>query len=376
MEALLYAIGLVAVFYLLSIVCDRYFVGSLDIIARKLKLSEDVAGATFMAIGTSAPEFATASLALLKVGSEDIGAGTIIGSAIFNILVIVGASAAVATAYLKWKPVVRDMGFYIVSIIVLMATFWDGRVTLFEAGIYLVAYAVYIVVLAKWSSWFPDGKTVDELGDIAQAVAEEESREERAGGMLGGISWLATSVLALTFPSPKRKDLYIATFCISIAYIIGLSWLLVEFGVGLAHTLGVPEVIIALTILAGGTSVPDMLASVIVARKGRGDMAVSNAVGSNTFDILICLGLPWLVYILVTGREVTVETGNLLSSVLLLCFTVVTMFFVLGIRRFKIGKGSGYFLIGLYVAYLAYAVYGAYYPESFGIDAWVRMLGM
>lgn len=376
MDILLYSLGLLGIFYALAVICDTYFVGSLDVIAKKLKLSEDVAGATFMAIGTSAPEFATASLALLKVGTESVGAGTIIGSAIFNILVIIGASAAVGTAYLRWQPVVRDMSFYIMAILVLMATFFDGRITRLEAGSYLIAYAVYVLVLARWSRWFPDGKVETQLGEIAETVAEVEENEQSKKGIFRFFTRCVHSILALTFPSPKRKDLYIVTFSISILYIIVLSWLLVELGVGLAHSLGVPEVIIALTILAGGTSVPDMMSSVIVAKKGRGDMAVSNALGSNTFDILICLGLPWLAYILFTGREVVVETASLLSSVLLLLFTVIAMVFVLTVRRFKIGPSSGYILIGLYVMYLSYAVYGAYNPGFFTIEAMKQAIGL
>src|SRR5690606_22491483 len=105
MLAILYALGLVVTFYALAKLCDQYFVKSLDIISKKLKLSEDVAGATFMAVGSSAPEFFTAVIAVFSISTSDIGAGTIVGSAIFNILIIIGASAIAATAYLKWQPV-------------------------------------------------------------------------------------------------------------------------------------------------------------------------------------------------------------------------------------------------------------------------------
>ena len=87
---LLYFVSMLAIFYLLAVVCDRYFVESLEIMSKKMKLSDDVAGATLMAVGSSAPEFFTAAMALFAVGHESVGAGTIIGSAIFNILVIVG----------------------------------------------------------------------------------------------------------------------------------------------------------------------------------------------------------------------------------------------------------------------------------------------
>ena len=369
---LLTGVGLLAVFYVIAKVCDEYFVKSLDIIAKKLKLSEDVAGATFMAIGTSAPEFATAAIALTKVGSEQVGAGTIVGSAIFNILVIVGASSAVATAYLKWRPVVRDMGFYILSILLLLFTFRDGVITLGEVIVYVAAYAVYIVILAFWSRWFPDYAVQKELGDIEKAMVSREKAVEKSSAF-GPVARAVERALAFTFPNlEKRPGLYPLTFAISILYIIVLSWLLVEFGIAFAHSMGIPEVIIALTILAGGTPIPDMPGSLIVARQGRGDMAVSNAVGGNTFDILVCLGLPWLVYILWTGEPMVVSTENLLSSILLLFFTVIAMFFILAVQKFKIGRRAGFVLLGLYALYFCYALYGAYNPDAFPVEMLFR----
>lgn len=371
---LFYVLGLLLTFYVLAKVCDQYFVQSLDVIAKKLKLSEDVAGATFMAIGSSAPEFFTAMFALLRVGSEDVGAGTIVGSAIFNILVIVGASAVVATAYLNWKPVVRDMGFYIVSILVLMLTFLDGRITAWEAGAYVAAYAVYIFVLARWKHWFPHAKIETVLEGISESVAMEEAATNRTPfGMLLAPIHLG---LTLVFPDLKRRpDRYLRAFVLSIVAIIVLSYVLVELAIGLSHALGVPEVIIALTVLAGGTSVPDLLSSIIVARQGRGDMAVSNAVGSNTFDILICLGLPWLIFILIRGQDIVVATENLTSSVFLLFSTVVAMFLVLAIQKFKIGRYSGYFLLALYAAYLGYTIYGVYHPGAMDVATWKAFIG-
>lgn len=98
-------------FYLLAVVCDRYFINSLDAISEKLKINSDVAGATLMAIGTSAPELCVSFIALFKPENESLGAGTIVGSALFNILVIIGASAMVKKAFIAWQPVIRDVIF-------------------------------------------------------------------------------------------------------------------------------------------------------------------------------------------------------------------------------------------------------------------------
>ncbi|MBP9686434.1 MAG: calcium/sodium antiporter [Candidatus Doudnabacteria bacterium] len=362
---LLYLLGLLACFYLLAKICDQYFVQSLDIIAKKLRLSEDVAGATFMAIGTSAPEFFTAVLALFKIGAEDIGAGTIVGSALFNILVIIGGSALIAKAYVRWQPVVRDIGFYLVSILVMLFTFRDGHITAGETVIYLVTYAAYLLVLSQWSRWHTAPVTSQ-----LEAIEENQKAEEGAAEhtAFGKLLRPVHRLLAAVFPNLDRKPhLYPVTFALSVVGIIALSWGLVEFGVLLAHDLGIPEAIVALTILAAGTSVPDLIASLVVAKQGRGDMAVSNAVGSNIFDVLIGLGLPWFVYILVTGRTVPIATESLFSSVLLLFATVIAVLFIFLIKRFHISRSSGLFLIGLYLLYLGYTIYGALNPNALNI---------
>ncbi len=373
----LYLIILVAVFYLLAKICDEYFVKSLDIFAKKLKLSEDVAGATFMAIGSSAPEFFTALIAIMKVGSEQLGAGTIVGSAIFNILVIVGASAVVATSFLSWKPVIRDMLFYIAAIIVLLLTFGDGKITFFEALIYLAAYAVYIILLANWRKWSGIREKDDVMEIVSDEMKDEENHMKKKRGLFAALERMTSFVLSKIFPDINQyPQKYVSVFIISIISIIVLSWVLVEVAVLLAHELGIPEVIIALTILAGGTSIPDLLSSLIVAKQGRGDMAVSNAVGSNIFDIFICLGLPWMIYILFTGNAMTVSTENLMSSIFLLFFTVISLMFLLIWQKFKIGPKAGYILLFFYGGYLLYSVYAAYVPEAWEIGDFFSMVGM
>jgi K+-dependent Na+/Ca+ exchanger-like protein len=354
MTIILSILGMFLMFYLLAKVCDQYFVRSLEIIAQKWHLSEDVAGATLMAIGSSAPEFFTAVIALTKVGSEQIGTGTIVGSAIFNVLVIIGASSIIATVKLRWGPVIRDLLFYIAAIVILLLTFRDGIITIYESLLYILVYIGYIVFLAS------QRKTSHAHADMI----EEEVHDIKKYQPLKIID----NLLQFIFPDlSKKPNAYWRVFIISIVIIALASWALVEFAIVTAHSLGIPEVIIALTILAGGTSIPDLLSSVIVAKRGKGDMAVSNAVGSNTFDILVGLGVPWFVYTALFGGKVVVSTENLFSSILLLFFTVVALLFLLVSQRFKIGRKSGYFLIAIYVAYVIYSIYGSYHPEAWSL---------
>jgi K+-dependent Na+/Ca+ exchanger-like protein len=354
---LVYIFALVFIFYLLARISDQYFIKSLDIISKKFKLSNDVAGATLMAVGTSAPEFFTSVVAVTKVGSENIGTGTIVGSAIFNVLVIVGASAVVSTAFLRWKPVVRDMGFYLVSILVLLFTLRDGAITIVEALTYLVFYAFYILLLKNWKKISREKEEFREMEEVVAELKKENLRASEKKNILGYVTVFIDKILDLVFPDlEKYPKLFWATFFTSILLIVGLSWSLVEIAILLAQSAGIPEVIIALTILAGGTSIPDLIASLIVAKQKRGDMAVSNAVGSNTFDILIGLGLPWFAYILITGKNITVATENLKSSIFLLFFTVIAIMFVIAVQKFKLGKKAGFLLVGIYFLYLAYVI--------------------
>lgn len=337
-------------FYLLAVVCDRYFVNSLDAISEKLKINSDVAGATLMAVGSSAPELFVSLIALFKPGNESLGAGTIVGSAIFNILVIIGASAMVKKAFIAWQPVIRDTLFYSLSIIILIFSFKDGVITMTEAGIFLLLYVVYILAVLKWKKILPyKEETKDILEDLNTSLEEETKKKTLLGKILGFIEL----GLDRLFPSAKH---YWWVFFISIMVIAGLSWTLVESAIVIAEFLHIPAVIVGLTVLAAGTSIPDLMSSVIVAKQGRGGMAISNSIGSNIFDILVGLGLPWMLILAFTGNTIHVATENLNSSIILLFATVLAILFLLLLKKWKIGRMSGLVLIGLYVAYLVWSI--------------------
>ncbi len=296
-----------------------------------------------MAVGSSAPELFTSLFAVLKPGDHaDIGAGTIVGSAIFNILVIIGASAAFKRAKLTWQPVIRDTLFYVITIVLLLVSFWDGKIILSEAVLFVVMYSVYIFVVTQWKKWLPY-KDVDPIDLI-----ESETNKNK-------LARTSKELLSYLIPDPTKKPhLYILTFVFSIIGLAALSYLLVEAAIGIGDILHINPTIIALTVLAAGTSIPDLLSSIIVAKQGRGDMAVSNAVGSNIFDILVCLGLPWLIILVTKGGSIAVGTDNLLSSVFLLFATVVAILFILIVRKWTIGKRAGLLLIGIYILYVVY----------------------
>ena len=350
MNLILYSLALLASFYLLAVICDRYFVFSLDKIALKLNMNSDMAGATLMAVGSSAPELFVSFIALYKPGNEAMGAGTIVGSALFNILVIIGASAIVRKAFIAWQPVIRDIIFYSLSILLLIYAFWDGKITLLESIAFLALYVVYVIAVLNWRKILPykdDEKDVVE--ELKEGEVKEIEKKSIFGKFLNGIHLL----LDFIFPKPEK---YWLVFFMSIAFIAGLSWVLVESAVGISVILHIPAVIIGLTVLAAGTSIPDLMSSLIVARQGRGGMAISNAIGSNIFDILIGLGLPWLI-VTIGGKIIPVATENLNSSIILLFATVIAVLGFLAAKKWHINKFAGIGLISIYIAYLFWNIF-------------------
>jgi len=332
---ILYTLGLLVCFLLLARVVDLFFIASLDDISNDMHLTSDAAGATLMAVGSSAPELFVALFSIFKPGGHQaIGIGSIVGSAIFNLLIIIGATALVRKTKLTWQPAVRDLFFYTVSVAMLVWFIWDGRFCLTETVIFIIIYLFYVVTVIYWKKLFPY---------IDNPYIKREITYKKRGFMA-----IFDRMLFLLFPDKKHSYL---VFIISIIIIAGLSWTLVELAVVISHILNIPEAIIALTVLAIGTSIPDLISSLIVAREGRGDMAVSNAIGSNIFDILVGLGLPMLIYILFSGNVVSSD-GKISRSAIILFSSVIFLLIWLLFSKWKIGKLTGFFLIGIYIVYV------------------------
>ena len=149
----LHVIGLIYMFVALAIVCDEFFVPALSVIIEKMEISEDVAGATFMAAGGSAPELFT-SLIGVFFARDNVGIGTIVGSAVFNILFVIGMCAIFSKTVLDltWWPLFRDVSFYSVSLIVLIVFFRDGQILWWQALILFSLYILYVIFMKFNSS--------------------------------------------------------------------------------------------------------------------------------------------------------------------------------------------------------------------------------
>lgn len=185
------------------------------------------------------------------------------------------------------------------------------------------------------------------------------------GGCLDWINWVVVVplvlVMTLTIPDVRRpgmgKFCYLA-FILSILWIAVFAWAMVEWAETIGNTLGIPSVIMGLTILAAGTSVPDMLSSVIVARRGSGDMAVSSSIGSNIFDILVGLPLPWFIFICWPTKEnyVSINSGSVWLSILILLAMVCFVIASIHCQGWKLTKMLAGLMLVFYFAFLAQAV--------------------
>uniref|UniRef100_A0A8C7BCF0 Sodium/potassium/calcium exchanger 1 n=1 Tax=Neovison vison TaxID=452646 RepID=A0A8C7BCF0_NEOVI len=623
----LHIFGMMYVFVALAIVCDEYFVPALGVITDKLQISDDVAGATFMAAGGSAPELFT-SLIGVFISHSNVGIGTIVGSAVFNILFVIGTCALFSREILNltWWPLFRDVSFYILDLIMLIIFFLDSLIAWWESLLLLLGYAFYVFTM-KWNKqvevWVKEQLSrrpvakVMALGDLSKLPAvlpavltrerslaslhnstirspifqlmlhsldplgearhskdkEEESlskqakakphakaenkpeeeepaqlpgatvtpapapevkgdQEEDPGGQEGEVAeaestgevtgeeaeapgrgengqqgegetqlegegeieaegeseecdpggelqaegeaaddgggegelqaedgemksdegeneeqelnaeckseaksdekdrdaegggeghgsedekeeeeeeeeeeedeeeeeeveeeeeeeeeedeeaneeplsleWPETRKkqaiylfllpivfpLWLTVPDVRRlesKKFFVLTFLGSVVWIAMFSYLMVWWAHQVGETVGISEEIMGLTILAAGTSIPDLITSVIVARKGLGDMAVSSSVGSNIFDITVGLPAPWLLFSLINGLQpVPVSSNGLFCAIVLLFLMLLFVISSIASCKWRMNKILGFTMFLLYFIFLIMSV--------------------
>lgn len=391
-------------FVALSIICEEYFVPSLERICDVLVMKPDVAGATFMAAGSSAPELATAVIAVF-VAKDDIGLGAVIGSAVFNIMFVIGLCALFSgmIIYLSWWPLFRDCFFYLLSIAALLLVIADEQVRWYESVLLLSLYIVYCVVMyfnTRLENWvkslhlpcFPSD-AVQERAHLVTYNKMDDNEAEAENGSTGStgiktpedssakleddgsvleipygarkkILWLLVLPLNFTFyitvpdcRKPRWRKWFIITFTMSLVWLSLFSYVMVWMITIIGFTLTIPDTVMGLTFLAAGVSVPDAISSLLVAKDGFGDMAVSNAVGSNVFDILICLGIPWFLQTVVIqpNSSVPVISKGLVYSTISLLSTVLFLLLSVRINGWKLDVKLGVALMIWYVLFMVVA---------------------
>jgi len=165
--------------------------------------------------------------------------------------------------------------------------------------------------------------------------------------------------LGITVPDcrvPGKEGHCFATFITSILWIGGFSWFLVDWLDAIGLFCGIPIFIMGLTFLAAGTSVPDLLSSVVVAKQGKGDMAVSSSIGSNIFDVAVGLPLPWVLYILIKGTDVEVGADGVSEAIVILLLMVGAVVGSIAASGWKMSKTLGGGMFGLYFLFVAYQI--------------------
>ncbi|KAI5607829.1 sodium/potassium/calcium exchanger 5 precursor, partial [Silurus asotus] len=417
----------IIIFYMLlavSVVCDEYFIPSLEVISDRLGLSQDVAGATFMAAGSSAPELVTAFLGVF-VTKGDIGVSTIVGSAVYNLLGICAACGLLSSVVsrLSCWPLFRDCIAYAISVTAVIAMISDNQVYWYDAACLLLVYGVYIVVLCfdvriseyVLSRFSPCcvclGKREEELSErqplsgwnldqdnddvtnlrvsrrsrTDSGIFHEDSSYSHLSLSLHGLSdtphephsvfrmpdsdvkrifWvLSVPVLVLLYvsvpDSRKRywKKFYMLTFLMAAVWIAAFTYVLVWMVTIVGETLEIPDTVMGLTLLAAGTSIPDTIVSVMVAREGKGDMAMSNIVGSNVFDML-CLGLPWFIKTAFVNPSspVVVNSTGLVFTTCSLLVSILILFIATYINGWKLDRKLGAACLIIYIVFATLSI--------------------
>ena len=184
------------------------------------------------------------------------------------------------------------------------------------------------------------------------------------------LPWYAA--FQLTIPpcgDPKWEKWYIVSFAMSILWIGFITHWMVEWCVRIGCILNVPSVVMGTTVLAAGTSIPDALSSIAVARDGLADMAVANAVGSNVFDIWLGLGLPWLLYLSwQTPNYILVNTDELIPSSIILAGVLVVYYGSIASNGFKLTVRMGYAYTGVYALYAMYSIFLVWLLDIYGLN--------
>lgn len=307
MDIFLNILKVIAGFVLLIKGAD-FFVDGASALAKKMKIPTLIIGLTIVAMGTSAPEAAVSISAAVK-GSTGIAIGNILGSNIMNILVILGITACIIPIRVGKTTVRYEIPFMIgISVILGAIGLTTGVVGKIAGGLLWVLFIVYMIYL------FYQAKHMEN--------AEEEEIKDRPVWMI--IVFIIGGMAAIIFGSNITVDG--ATF--------------------VAKTIGVTDRIIGLTIVALGTSLPELITSITAAKKGQADIAIGNIVGSNIFNILFVLGTASLIHDVPYARSFILDTIVAVASAVIL--------FVCVFRKQKLTRSAGIIMLVGYAGYLTY----------------------
>ena len=288
---------------------DRMTEGSVAL-AERFNVSQLTIGLTIVAMGTSLPEFCVSLVSALK-GTPDLAVGNIVGSNIFNALLIVGVAAMVTPINITLTTVRKDIPFALVASVLLMMMCFDGKISRLNGAILLAMFAIFMVITFKTAGQDPQTQNDDK-------------------------------------PAKKPMKLWLCVVFIIAglgALILG-SELFVNGATKVATLLGVSQAVIGLTIVAGGTSLPELATSVVAARKGNSGIAIGNVLGSNVFNILFILG--------VTGVISPMHMQGITMMDLSVMVTAMIMLWLFSYTKLTLERWEGAVLTATFLIYMGY----------------------
>lgn len=279
-------------------------------LATKLGISQIVIGLTIVAIGTSMPEFFVSIVSAIK-GTPDLAVGNIVGSNIFNVLLIVGVAATVAPIAIQRATVRRDIPIAIVASIMLTFMMLDDNISRIDALILFAAFIAFIWITLRNSK---------------NDANEKDASTEKV--------------------IPTWKSVLFIIFGL-VGLVLG-SNIFVDNASSLAHGWGISDAVIGLTIVAGGTSLPELATSAVAARKGDSGIAIGNVLGSNVFNILMILGL--------TGIISPMHIQNITYIDMAVMVISMALFWLFSFTKLRVERWEGCVLIVCFLRYITWLV--------------------
>ena len=278
-------------------------------LARRVNVPEIVIGLTIVAAGTSAPELFVSLVSALK-GTPDLAVGNVVGSNTMNCMLIVGCAAMVAPMTISRSTVKKDIPFAVGASVVLMLLALNGFLGRFDGIVLLAGFALFMVYSLRQAK-------------NGQGDTPTEEKQQNP--------WLSLLFIVLGL----------------VGLVIG-SNLFVDHASSLALALGISEGVVGLTVVAGGTSLPELATSVVAARKGQSAIAIGNVIGSNVFNILLILGLTATISPLQIEGITTIDMAVMLLSVILVWLFSRT--------RYTVERWEGGLLLVIYIGYLVWLI--------------------
>lgn len=278
-------------------------------LAERFRVPQIIIGLTIVALGTSLPELCVSLMSAIK-GTADMAVGNIVGSNIFNTLLIVGVAALIMPITVGRNTVRRDMVFALFASVLLTLMCLDGNLLRWEGIVLLVLLCVYMTITIHQAT--------------RNGIAEKTIQKPK--------SWLKT----------------LSYLAIGLAILPVGSYVFVDHASHLALTLGMSEAVVGLTIVAGGTSLPELATTVVAARKGESGIAIGNVLGSNVFNILFILGLTGTISPLYIEGITLIDYGMLIFS--------MAIFLLFSWTRLKIERWEGGLLASIFMAYICWLI--------------------